>query len=82
MILKNIGSKIINVGSTILMPEDEMEISKEIAETPSILALVNMKFLSIENGKKVEEKAKKESVKRQPKTQNKEQETKEESTKE
>lgn len=49
MILHNIGTKIINVGSTILMPGDSMQISKVTAQLPAIEAFCEMGFTSIEN---------------------------------
>lgn len=47
MTLLNIGSKIINVGTTILMPGDKMEISEEISKLPAIQAFVELGFISI-----------------------------------
>lgn len=47
MTLLNIGSKIINVGTTILMPGDKMEISEEISKLPAIQAFVELGFVSV-----------------------------------
>lgn len=47
MILSNIGTKIINVGSTVLMPGDNMKINAEIATLPAIEAFKEMGFVSI-----------------------------------
>lgn len=47
MTLLNVGSKIINVGTTILMPGDKMEISEEISKLPAIQAFVELGFVSI-----------------------------------
>lgn len=47
MILSNIGTKIINVGSTVLMPGDNMKINAEIAALPAIEAFKEMGFVSI-----------------------------------
>lgn len=48
MILKNIGSKIVSVGSAILMPGDSMKITTAQSELSSVKALVRMNFLAIE----------------------------------
>ncbi len=47
MILSNIGTKIINVGSTVLMPGDNMKINAEIATLPAIEAFKEMGFVAI-----------------------------------
>lgn len=53
MILHNIGSKIINVGPTILMPGDSMNISEEISKLPAIRAFCEMGFVMVEGDKVV-----------------------------
>ena len=47
MTIKNIGSKIISIGSTVLMPDAEMKATKAITATPAIDAMVEMGLLSI-----------------------------------
>lgn len=47
MILSNVGTKIINVGSTVLMPGDNMKISAETAKLPAIEAFKEMGFVAI-----------------------------------
>ena len=48
MLLKNIGTKIINVGAVVLMPGEETKISEKAAKTPSIKALCKRGLLSLE----------------------------------
>ena len=47
MKLKNIGSKIINVGSTVMMPGDEGEFPKSMVDTPAILVLCKLGYLEM-----------------------------------
>jgi hypothetical protein len=47
MKLKNTGNKIVNVGSTILMPDQEMDITAELATTPGIKALARKGIVSV-----------------------------------
>lgn len=47
MTIKNIGSKIISISSTVLMPDAEMKATKAITATPAIEAMVEMGLLSI-----------------------------------
>lgn len=47
MILSNICTKIINVGSTVLMPGDNMKIDAEIATLPAIEAFKEMGFVAV-----------------------------------
>ena len=47
MLLKNTGSKIINIGSVIMMPDSEQEFKKEDLDTPAIKLLCEMGLLSI-----------------------------------
>ena len=51
MILHNVGSKIINVGTTILMPGDSMNITAEVAKLPAIEAFAEMGFVMVEGDK-------------------------------
>lgn len=55
MVIKNIGDKIINIGTTVLMPDKEMRASKELAATPAIQTFARMGFIKVEDGE--EEKA-------------------------
>lgn len=48
MLLKNIGEKIVNVGSTVLMPGDEMPL-EENQNTPAIKVLADMGYLKVED---------------------------------
>lgn len=47
MIIKNIGTKIINIGTTILMPDQSMKASEAICNTPAIQTFVKLKMLEI-----------------------------------
>lgn len=49
MKIKNIGSKIIGVGTTVLMPEDSMTVDKLTANSPAIKKLVDMKLLALDD---------------------------------
>nr|DAG11245.1 MAG TPA: hypothetical protein [Caudoviricetes sp.] len=51
MILHNIGSKIINVGTVILMPGDSMNITADTAALPAMQAFCEMGFVMIEGDK-------------------------------
>ena len=51
MLLHNIGSKIINVGTTILMPGDSMNITEETSNLPAIKAFCEMGFTLVEKDK-------------------------------
>ena len=59
MTIKNISQKVINIGTTILMPDKTMEASKAITEAPSIKAMVERGQLAIidEKGGKDADKA-------------------------
>ncbi len=48
MLLKNIGSKIVNVGPVIMMPGDEKSFPKSAVDTPAIRTLCEFGFLSLE----------------------------------
>lgn len=48
MVIKNIGDKIINIGTTVLMPDKEMSVNKELAATPAIQTFARMGFIKIE----------------------------------
>lgn len=47
MILKNIGSKIVNVGSVVVMPGSDHPFPKTALDTPAIKALCKLGFLEI-----------------------------------
>ena len=49
MIIKKIGTKIVNIGATVLMPDTEAKFSKEIASAPSIKALEELGFIKMED---------------------------------
>lgn len=53
MIIKNISSRIINIGTTVLMPDHTMPASEAVCETPAIKAFVKKGWLEL-----VKEKAK------------------------
>lgn len=40
MIIRNIGNKIVNVGTTVLMPDAEMKVNDVIGNAPAVKALV------------------------------------------
>ena len=46
MIIKNIGSKIINIGTEILMPDSQITVSKDVAALPAIQAFAAKKLVS------------------------------------
>lgn len=48
MIIKNIGSKIINIGSAVLMPDSEIRVSTALSSIPSIQTFVRMGLIKIE----------------------------------
>ena len=47
MKLVNIGSKIINVGATVLMPDSEMQVTEEVASLPAIKAFERMGLVKV-----------------------------------
>lgn len=47
MLLKNTGSKLINVGSTVLMPGDEKNVPDAFADTPALKTFIRMEYLQI-----------------------------------
>lgn len=54
MIIKNIGSKIINIGTEILMPDSQITVSKDVAALPAIKAFAEKGYIGIvDNEKKV-----------------------------
>lgn len=59
MTIKNTSQKVINIGTTILMPDKTMEASKALTEAPSIKAMVERGQLAIidEKGGKDADKA-------------------------
>lgn len=58
MKLKNTSVKVINIGTKILMPGDEMEVSKEIANLPAIHAIARIGLLTIEDNDAAKDAAK------------------------
>lgn len=50
MTIKNISQKVINIGTTILMPDKAMEATKAVTETPAIKAMVERGYLAITGG--------------------------------
>jgi hypothetical protein len=50
MKVHNIGSKIVNIGSTALMPGDSMDITEIQAGTPAIKVLAKHNFLRLDEG--------------------------------
>ncbi len=47
MIIKNIKSKVIGIGKAILMPDESLPISKEIAECAAVKAYVRLGFVQL-----------------------------------
>lgn len=47
MIIKNTGTKIVHIGTTMLMPEETMTADKAVCEAPAIKALAKKGLLSI-----------------------------------
>ena len=47
MKLKNTSVKVINIGSTVLVPGAEIEVSNEVANLPSVRAISRMGLLEI-----------------------------------
>lgn len=58
MKLKNVSVKVINIGTKVLMPGAEMEVSAEIANLPAIRAMVRMGLLTVEDNGAAEAAAK------------------------
>ncbi len=52
MTVKNTTQKVINIGTTALMPDDTLEVSQAVANAPSIKAMVERGQLSLEGGKR------------------------------
>lgn len=50
MVIKNTSSKIINIGSEVLMPDAAITVDKSIASAPSVQTLSDMGFIKIEEG--------------------------------
>ena len=47
MIIKNIGTKIVHIGTVMLMPEDTMTADKAVCEAPSVKAFAKKGLLTI-----------------------------------
>ena len=57
MKIRNIGTKVVGVNNKVMMPDDEMEFSDLVVNTPGFKALVNAGILKVvEESKPVEEK--------------------------
>ena len=52
MIIRNIGSKVISIGSAVLMPDGEIEVTDAIANAASIKAMCEKGFISVERARK------------------------------
>ena len=52
MIIRNIGSKVISIGSAVLMPDGELEVTDAIANTASIKAMCEKGFIAVERARK------------------------------
>ena len=52
MIIKNIGSKIINIGTEILMPDSQITVSKDVAALPAIQAFAVKNYIKIVDNEK------------------------------
>lgn len=52
MIIRNIGTKIINIGSTVLMPDAETDVSDTVAAAPAIQTLISMGLIAAVSEKK------------------------------
>lgn len=48
MKIVNIGSKVIGIGTAVLMPDESIPVSKEIAESAAVKAYVRLKFVRVE----------------------------------
>lgn len=57
MKIRNIGTKVVGVNNKVMMPDDEMEFSDAVVNTPGFKALMNAGILKIlDESKPVEEK--------------------------
>lgn len=56
MIVKNNTQKVINIGTTPLMPDETMEVSQAVASAPSIKAMAEKGQLSLIDPKKASKK--------------------------
>lgn len=63
MIIKNISNKIINVGTTVLMPDATMPANKKMRKNPALMAFEKHNLITF-----IEEEKDKESVKTAPKS--------------
>lgn len=52
MIIKNIGTKIINIGTEILVPDKEIEVSRGVAELPAIKAFEEKGYIKVVDNEK------------------------------
>ena len=58
MIIRNIGSKVISIGSAVLMPDGELEVTDAITNTASIKAMCEKGFIAVERARKTGRPAK------------------------
>ena len=61
--LKNMSVKVINIGKSILLPGDEMEVTEEIARLPAVVAIARKGLLTIERDDSDERAAAEEAAK-------------------
>lgn len=61
--LKNMSVKVINIGKSILLPGDEMEVTEEIAKLPAVVAIARKGLLTIERDDSDERAAAEEAAK-------------------
>lgn len=47
MTIKNIGSKIISIGSTVLMPDATMKANKAVCDAPAVKALIGKGMIAV-----------------------------------
>ena len=52
MIIKNIGNKIINIGTEILMPDKQIKVSRETAALPAIEAFAEKGYIEVIDNEK------------------------------
>lgn len=62
--IKNTSKKIINIGTTPLMPDDSMEVSAAIAESPAIKAMAGLGQLTVSATKPARKKGEDDAAKK------------------
>lgn len=71
MLVRNIGAKIINIGSNVLMPDSTLTVSDAVAGLPAMKTFAEMGFIRLEEETTKKEEpteAPKEEVKEEAKT--------------